>query len=97
MDSDVKKLLCCKFFWCKIKLKFVVIIMFWLGDNKIKFKFKECVDWYLFWNFFRLEEEEKIDFKLIVIVVIVIVFFIVIIGFIVFVVWKRNGKKFKRR
>lgn len=41
MDNDVKKLLCCKFFWCKIKLKFVVIIMFWLGDNEIKFKFKK--------------------------------------------------------
>lgn len=97
MDSDVKKLLCCKLLWCKIKSKSVVITMLWLGDNKTKFKFKECVDWYSFRNSFRSEEEEKMDPKPIVIAVIVIALSIAIIGFIVFTVWKRNGKKPKRR
>lgn len=71
--------------------------MLWLGDNKPKFKFKECVDSYSFRNSFRSEEEEKIDPKPIVIAVIVIALSIAIIGFIVFAVWKRNGKKPKRR
>nr|XP_034334901.1 uncharacterized protein LOC117692049 [Crassostrea gigas] len=43
------------------------------------------------------EEEEKMDPKPIVIAVIVIALSIAIIGFIVFAVWKRNGKKPKRR
>lgn len=97
MDSDVKKLLSCKLLSCKIKSKSVVISMLWLGDNKTKFKFKECVDWYSFWNSFRSEEEKKMDPKLLVIAVIVIALSIAIIGFIVFAVWKRNWKKPKRR
>lgn len=92
MDSDVKKLLYCKLLCCKIKSKYVVITMLWLGDNKTKFKFKECVDWYSFRNSFRSEEEEKLELKPIVIAVIVIALSIAIIGFIVFTVWKRNGK-----